>query len=772
MKKNNKGFTIVELIIVIAILIIIAGIFSLNMVATMHKQRDEENKNVVAQIISAANTYVSVNPEQVKNLYEGYGYVDIPVGELRDAGLLSEDLIDKDTGEKIPDTEKVRVKLDIEDTMEFTYPADNPVDAWRFTADNLNVPYDETGSVEKWCSIDANNPLLSNVYKGLIVNPSEDYTSIKSKIYALDKNAHMYTGGSEGYFKEFNLSVESCDINPSKVGTYSVTYKYTDPELGSEKTFKRVVYVDSDSKDVISFAAEINGGTPIVRGTRRDLIPIRIVETYRDGTKTIDTYIGKLGTIGIEYEIDDFDTDKVIVKDATVNRTKQNSDGSLAITQKVKYEVIPDVYDLTYDIGYTLNRRESSFPDRVQKYNSDVAWLRNKKPIKFQYTYSDWTAIPSNNYNSYGDDLAIPNRRGYTFNYWELVPSTCMTTYPNPDGVKTKTNTLQSSAVYNTTLMNNLCNHTVKAKWTPNTYTVYFNANSSGVYLNQTSKSVTYDATYGTLPTPSKTGYSFLGWFTSPSGGTQITSSTEVDIIANQNLYAHWRPNNYTVSFSGGSVYPSSKVVTFDSSYGVLPTPYRSGYSNTYSSGGGCSTTVYYSYSFNGYYLNGSYISPSTIVKTPSNHTLSASFSSYSTGSSTYCPPPPDPPKPTVDSKPAITSKPVQKEPEPPKTPPCQVSCTNACGTSSTAHSDAAKQCQVQWVVDGCKNINTQPHCAALHDSAMSHRDIAQGGSGQGCTAYYCPDSGNTFGDGGKTKDKNGNVISISGKEAEALIKK
>ncbi|MBQ9814265.1 MAG: InlB B-repeat-containing protein [Lachnospiraceae bacterium] len=76
------------------------------------------------------------------------------------------------------------------------------------------------------------------------------------------------------------------------------------------------------------------------------------------------------------------------------------------------------------------------------------------------------------------------------------------------------------------------------AHWTANSYTVSFNANGGSV--STSSKSVTYDQTYGTLPTPTRTGYTFDGWYTSSSGGTRIYSSTKVTITSNQNLYAHW----------------------------------------------------------------------------------------------------------------------------------------------------------------------------------------------------------------------------------------
>ena len=54
---------------------------------------------------------------------------------------------------------------------------------------------------------------------------------------------------------------------------------------------------------------------------------------------------------------------------------------------------------------------------------------------------------------------------------------------------------------------------------------------------------VTYDATYGTLATTTREGYTFAGWFTSGYRGTQVTSGTTVTTAANHTLYAQWTAN-------------------------------------------------------------------------------------------------------------------------------------------------------------------------------------------------------------------------------------
>ena len=55
------------------------------------------------------------------------------------------------------------------------------------------------------------------------------------------------------------------------------------------------------------------------------------------------------------------------------------------------------------------------------------------------------------------------------------------------------------------------------------------------------SYTVTYGEKYGTLPTLSKPGYTFNGWYTGANGtGTKITSGSTVSILGNHTLYAYW----------------------------------------------------------------------------------------------------------------------------------------------------------------------------------------------------------------------------------------
>ena len=70
-------------------------------------------------------------------------------------------------------------------------------------------------------------------------------------------------------------------------------------------------------------------------------------------------------------------------------------------------------------------------------------------------------------------------------------------------------------------------------------FTVSFDANG-GSAPSPASKLVTLGGIYGTLPSISRPGYTFEGWFTSPAGGTRITESTTVVLETNHSLYAQW----------------------------------------------------------------------------------------------------------------------------------------------------------------------------------------------------------------------------------------
>ena len=76
-------------------------------------------------------------------------------------------------------------------------------------------------------------------------------------------------------------------------------------------------------------------------------------------------------------------------------------------------------------------------------------------------------------------------------------------------------------------------------------YTVTYNANGGSCGT----ASATYQGTALTLPTPTRTGYKFQGWYTAASGGTKIgDAGASYTPSANITLYAQWEINSYTIT--------------------------------------------------------------------------------------------------------------------------------------------------------------------------------------------------------------------------------
>ena len=138
-------------------------------------------------------------------------------------------------------------------------------------------------------------------------------------------------------------------------------------------------------------------------------------------------------------------------------------------------------------------------------------------------------------------------------------------------------------------------NVTYYAQWTANvrSYTVTFNGNGGGTPSPSTITK-TYGSELGTLPSCSRTGYTFLGWYTASSGGTKISSTTK--ITGTVTYYAQWSINSYTLTYNvngGNAVSPASKSIQYGSAYGTLPTPTKS-------------SDAEYTYAFAGWYTSAS----------------------------------------------------------------------------------------------------------------------------------------------------------------------
>jgi uncharacterized repeat protein (TIGR02543 family) len=125
--------------------------------------------------------------------------------------------------------------------------------------------------------------------------------------------------------------------------------------------------------------------------------------------------------------------------------------------------------------------------------------------------------------------LPTPTYIGYTFTGWS-------------DG----TNTYTADAGYTVT-----GDVTLTAQWEAIKYTVTYDANGGSVA--STSETVNAGETV-TLPTPTRTGYRFLGWYTAASNGSKVgDAGANYAPTGDITLYAQWEQKMYTITVTNNA---------------------------------------------------------------------------------------------------------------------------------------------------------------------------------------------------------------------------
>ena len=209
-------------------------------------------------------------------------------------------------------------------------------------------------------------------------------------------------------------------------------------------------------------------------------------------------------------------------------------------------ELTPKFTPKSYDIVYSLNGG--------QWKKGVSADLENTN--KEQYVYSIGKVLNTN-----------VEKRGYLFTGWYADIN-------NPVVLTTKVTDTE---------------HGLKsflAKWSPIHYDIKFDKNTADAG-SMTGQNIAYDTTTAlTKNGYTKKGYSFNGWNTKADGsGTKYADEADVTNLSYTDgdtitLYAQWSANPYKLTFNAnkGSCSEASRMVKYDSTYGVLPTATRIGY--------------------------------------------------------------------------------------------------------------------------------------------------------------------------------------------------
>ena len=659
---NKKGFTLVELLGVIVILALVVGGGVFGIIKIIEKSRGE-SASISVESIKKATIVYSAEKENDDNYwktisrkgYEGK-YFCVTVEELINKGLLSKD---KELGDISPYT-YVGIKKD-----SVTLVKDNPV-----LLNNIKLEEENLSNIEKLYGVCTGNIINENISSFPTLTGGTGYTDeIESINFTIAKGEYVkvkeiiceYGITSTNLNKNGKISGNTCNLDNLKDNTQyyiricnttendsiacsdtisKTTAKIKGPTFNLTDKLTITYNKDNIKGDSYYYFKSNKNATSNVNVSSCTLNNDNTFNCNNDNTTNINsnawykttnkdielTYnaSGKVNIVARTYDKSnnyaesnkDFNVYKVIFKKGSVDKI---GNGTTDITKMCLADVSgtcsiksPTIEKLGYNVvGWNTNTNAttSSWNANTNKNNVNGTYYPIVKAKAVQVTFhrntsakDATTVIKTFTYGKSGqkfNDNGWTNT-GHTMTGWEER---------QPDKVK---NYNVNAEVKDTWIDSRAPKIDLYAVWSPNTYTISYNANGgSGAPTAQTK-------TYGTDLTlttskPTRSGYTFNGWNTKSDGsGTSYSAGGKFTTNANTTLYAKWKQNTFTLRYNdnmGSGCSTKTKTIIPGNKLGILCRPTRSGY-----------------WYFNGWYYDGKKYTASTVFNGNSDITLVASW--------------------------------------------------------------------------------------------------------------------------------------------------
>ena len=421
---------------------------------------------------------------------------------------------------------------------------------------------------------------------------------IKSATLTVNPNGGIWEGRTTTQTYTQNYQTTKAIRNPtSGPNGYIVRFN-----SNGGNTINQIIQTQSFSNWNLTGGGQLNGTTYTFGDTAGTLTAQYVGDaiTLPTPTKTGATFNGwytqlsggsRVGGAGESYTPSSTTTLFAQWKDVqyklTVNPNSGTWNGSSSSqTLNGTYNSTKTISNPTAPNGYTVTLNDNGTTSNIVQTKTFSGWTNagSGSISGTTYTYGAGDGTITANYTANSVNLPTPSKTGYVFDGWYTAAT---------DGSKITSPYMPTN------------NTTLYAHWTANRYTITFD--NAGGQNSTTTKEVSYGQTYGTLPRPTKAGYTFDGWY---NGSTKVTESDIVNITSNTTLTARWLGSEYIVTFDpdGGNVNPTTKKVINGGTYGTLPTPTKTG--NI----------------FKGWYKDTTKIEETTTVDISTNITLKASW--------------------------------------------------------------------------------------------------------------------------------------------------
>lgn len=392
------------------------------------------------------------------------------------------------------------IESGMEDYAEFVFKVPKS-EEYTFTSDSSRSSCTVKDD-DRYIFIDAQNAsnIVMNMTEGVSVNGNNlDYS-----IYATTANSNNFfsvSGKTDSY-----LNIDLKEDGSAKISADTLKGATLD-SLYEEKSFTL-----NDDNDKVEFVETATGGLTLSK------------EAY-----TI-TFNGNGGT-------------------ASVASMTTGNDGMLSeLPTATRNNYVFDGWYTSANGGTKVNKNKVYIEDTILYAH----WLQQATPPS--------PSIPSNKYTiTYDSNGGSGEMKSDTVEQGkEFTLPNC--TFTAPDGKEFKAWKIENKeyAPNDTYLFTN--DTTVYAVWKEidaSTYTINFDANGGTV---TPSKMITQnDGTLSSLPTPTRNGYTFKGWYTSANGGVKVNENEVYS--KDTTLYAKWEKKSSTGSSRGSSGSKSSSTL-------------------------------------------------------------------------------------------------------------------------------------------------------------------------------------------------------------------
>ena len=549
---KRKGFTTIELLLVVALIVTVSLVAVVSYTMINNKQKQKDYDVMVKNIKTAAELYISQN-RVVEEQLKTNGQVSVPILSLVNTGNLEEYYTTNPknktsvlemcvyaiVGEELNNGIRNINYSEPTECGGYLVLSDLNLYLFRLEEYGIDVLYNPVIKV-----IDENGTvLLNNASKEEYIRGGVEAKTIDNEkeleLENLTKGCHTVQFHYEEKIFDRKVCVEDIGYCEIKIKTDE-----------GEETIDKIAHGESITIDEYEPDKEghIFRGWKI-EGTEEKVESITC-DNSEEGTKEEIVIVPDWEELeDIEYKVNYYVKDGTGAYTIHSSETKQGQIKSKINKNEIEKEIENTEYEnakigstvLTIDGDYYKNGNE--YVTVEEGLEIDLYYKRNVYTLNL----SKGTGVSSITATGCTEVTA---GSVYTCAYGAsvTVTATASTGYTiNPEFTGTNISNKTNGAAFTMPVPTSGTSVTLTASAAPKDLKVTFNVN--GGSGSNTTKTVTYGQTYDTLASaPSKSCATFAGWYTAASGGNLVTASTKVTNGEDHTLYAHYNANT-----SGGT---------------------------------------------------------------------------------------------------------------------------------------------------------------------------------------------------------------------------